>query len=90
MQVSGVSGAAVLLDLLMHAHVIGAQLLQVSFCYLGDTNSTGRFTHGTIARARSAWGRFRELLPLLTNRYTPHYNLRKYFEQLCAIHSTLW
>ena len=40
------------------------------FCYLGDTVSEGgNCKHGTIERARSAWGKFRELLPLLTNRY---------------------
>ena len=41
-----------------------------SFCYLGDTiNASGGCTHGAIARARSVWVKFRELLPLLTNRY---------------------
>ena len=41
-----------------------------TFCYLGDTISAGGgCKHGAIARARSAWGKFRELLPLLTNRY---------------------
>ena len=41
-----------------------------SFCYLGDTiGAGGGCTLGAIARCRAAWGKFRELLPLLTNRY---------------------
>ena len=51
---------------------LGGHTLEVvdTFCYLGDTVSAGGgCKHGTIARARSAWGKFRELLPLLTNRY---------------------
>ena len=51
---------------------LGAQILEVvdSFCYSGDTiNAGGGCTHGAIARARSVWGKFREFLPLLTNRY---------------------
>ena len=51
---------------------LGGHTLEVvdTFCYLGDTVSVGGgCKHGTIARTRSAWGKFRELLPLLTNRY---------------------
>ena len=51
---------------------LGGHTLEVvdTFCYLGDTVSAGGgCKHGTIARAWSAWGKFRELLPLLTNRY---------------------
>ena len=51
---------------------LGGHTLEVvdTFCYLGDTVSAGGgCKHGTIARALSAWGKFRELLPLLTNRY---------------------
>ena len=51
---------------------LGGHMLEVAdtFCYLGDTISAGGgCKHGAIARARSAWGKFRELLPLLTNRY---------------------
>ena len=51
---------------------LGGHTLEVvdTFCYLGDTVSAGGgCKHGTIARARSAWGKFRELLLLLTNRY---------------------
>ena len=51
---------------------LGGHTLEVvdTFCYLGDTISAGgSCKHGAIARARSAWGKFRELWPLLTNRY---------------------
>ena len=51
---------------------LGGHTLEVvdKFCYLGDTISAGGgCKHGAIARARSAWGKFWELLPLLTNRY---------------------
>ena len=51
---------------------LGGHTLDVvdTFCYLGDTISAGGgCKHGAIARARSAWEKFRELLPLLTNRY---------------------
>lgn len=51
---------------------LGGQTLEVvdSFCYLGATiNAGGGCTHSAIARAGSAWGKFRELLPLLTNTY---------------------
>ena len=51
---------------------LGGHTLEVvdTFCYLGDTISAGGgCKHGAIARASSAWGKFRELLPLLTNRY---------------------
>ena len=49
-----------------------AQTLEVVdlFCYLGATiNAGGGCTHSAIARAGSAWGKLRELLPLLTNTY---------------------
>ena len=40
-----------------------------SFCYLGDTQSPGGGCElSTVTRVRSAWGQFRELLPLLTSR----------------------
>ena len=39
------------------------------FCYLGDMIAGGGGCHhATTARIRSAWGKFRELLPLLTSR----------------------
>ena len=39
------------------------------FCYLGDVLSPGGgCAEATINRCRIAWGRFRELLPLLTSR----------------------
>ena len=51
---------------------LGGHTLEVvdTLCYLGDTVSAGGgCKHGTSARAQSAWGKFREPLPLLTNRY---------------------
>ena len=40
-----------------------------SFCYLGDMiDAGGGCTLAIITRARTAWGKFRELLPILTNR----------------------
>ena len=57
-------------------------------CYLGDTVSTGGgCKHGTIARARSAWGKFRELLPLLTNHYINIKTCGKIFN--VCVHSVL-
>ena len=55
---------------LQHLTVDGQELETVgSFCYLGDTVcAAGGCTASTIARCRSAWGKFRELLPILTNR----------------------
>ena len=42
------------------------------FCYLGDLLSAGGgCTTAVIARCGSAWGKFRELLPLLTARNLP-------------------
>ena len=42
------------------------------FCYLGDMLSAGGgCTTAAITRCRSAWGKFRELLPLLTSRDLP-------------------
>ena len=48
------------------------QTLEVvdKFCYLGGIICTeGGCKHGTIAIHRFAWGKIRELLPLLINRY---------------------
>lgn len=54
------------------------------FCYLGDTiNAGGCQIHGVIARARYAWGNFRELLPLLTKRYT-HIKTRENIFNICV------
>ena len=40
-----------------------------SFCYLGDTiGAGGHCDLSVITRIRSAWGKFRELLPILTSR----------------------
>ena len=43
------------------------------FCYLGDMLSAGGGAEAsTVARVRSGWKKFRELLPLLTNRTFSH------------------
>ena len=40
-----------------------------SFCYLGDTIDAGGGCEASVtARIRAAWGKFRQLLPLLTSR----------------------
>ena len=40
-----------------------------SFCYLGDTICAGGGCElATITRAKSAWGKFRMLLPILSSR----------------------
>ena len=40
-----------------------------SFCYLGDTiDAGGGCEASATARIRAAWGKFRQLLPLLTSR----------------------
>ena len=42
------------------------------FCYLGDMLSAGGGCElAAITRCKSAWGKFRQLLPLLTNRNLP-------------------
>ena len=51
--------------------VIGDDSLESvdSFCYLGDTISAGGGVGGSsVARIRSGWKKFRELLPLLASR----------------------
>ena len=50
---------------------IGDEKFEVvdSFCYLGDTLSAGGGCElSSITRIRVAWGKFRELLPILTSR----------------------
>ena len=43
------------------------------FCYLGDmTSANGGCDLAAITRCKCAWGKFRQLLPLLTNRHIPH------------------
>ena len=42
------------------------------FCYLGDILSAGGGCElAAITRCKCAWGKFRQLLPLLTNRHLP-------------------
>ena len=53
---------------------IGEDTLEVvaEFCYLGDMLSAGGDCElAAIKRCKAAWGKFRELLPLLTNRHLP-------------------
>jgi hypothetical protein len=50
---------------------LGNDRLEVvgSFCYLGDMiGQSGGSSDAVSARVRSAWAKFRELLPILTNR----------------------
>ena len=53
---------------------VGNEKLEVvpEFCYLGDTLSAGGGCElAVITRCICAWGKFRQLLPLLTNRHLP-------------------
>ena len=44
----------------------------LKFCYLGDMLSAGGGCElAAITRCKCAWGKFRQLLPLLTNRHLP-------------------
>ena len=53
---------------------VGYEKLEVvpEFCYLGDMLSAGGGCGlAAITRCKCAWGKFRQLLPLLTNRQVP-------------------
>jgi hypothetical protein len=53
---------------------VGEHKLEVvaEFCYLGDMLSSGGDCElASTVRCRSAWGKFRELLPILTNKHIP-------------------
>ena len=53
---------------------VGNKKLEVvpEFCYLGDMLSAGGGCElAAITRCKCAWGKFRQLLPLLTNRHLP-------------------
>ena len=53
---------------------VGNEKLEVvpEFCYLGDMLSAGGGCDlAAITRCKCAWGKFRQLLPLLTNRHLP-------------------
>ena len=53
---------------------VGNENLEVvpEFCYLGDMLSAGGGCEvAAITRCKCAWGKFRQLLPLLTNRHLP-------------------
>ena len=53
---------------------VGNEKLEVvpEFCYLGDMLSAGCSCElAAITRCKCAWGKFRQLLPLLTNRHLP-------------------
>ena len=53
---------------------VGNEKLEVvtEFCYLGDMLSAGGGCElAVITRCKCAWGKFRQLLPLLTNRHLP-------------------
>ena len=51
--------------------ILGGQSLEIvkNFCYLGDmVGQAGGCSDAVSTRVRSAWGKFRDLLPILTNR----------------------
>ena len=53
---------------------VGNEKLEVvpEFCYLGDMLSAGGGCElAAITRCKCTWGKFRQLLPLLTNRHLP-------------------
>ena len=52
---------------------LDGQVIEVvqRFCYLGDTIEARGASACVIARVRSGWSKFRELLPLLTSRALP-------------------
>jgi len=53
---------------------VGEHKLEVvaEFCYLGDMLSSGGGCElASTVRCRTAWGKFRELLPILTNKHLP-------------------
>ena len=53
---------------------VGNEKLEVvpEFCYLGDMLSAGGGCElAAITHCKCAWGKFRQLLPLLTNRQVP-------------------
>ena len=53
---------------------VGNEKLEVvpEFCYLGDMLSAGGgYELAAITRCKCVWGKFRQLLPLLTNRHLP-------------------
>ena len=55
------------------------------FCYLGDMlSSGGRCTQAIIARCRVAWGKFKKLLPILTNKHVSLRHGAEYSTLVCA------
>ena len=71
------SGAPDALGLLDEREVseveVGKEKLEVvpEFCYLGDMLSAGGCELSAITCCKCAWGKFCQLLPLLTNRHLP-------------------
>ena len=64
---------------------VGEDTLDVvdSFCYLGDmVCAGGGCERAIIARSRSAWGKFRELLPLLTSRSISTYRRGRLYDSV--------
>ena len=58
-----------------------------SFCYLGDTiGAEGGCDLSVITRIRSAWGKFQELLPILTSRDLSYITLGQiYSTYICTV-----
>ena len=69
-----------------HSMPLDGQELEVvdSFCYLGDmTDAGGGCTRSVINRTRVAWGKFHDLLPILTCRTLSFYT-RGYLYATCV------
>ncbi len=63
--------------------VVGEDSLESvdKFCYLGDMiSAAGGAGYSSVARIRSGWKKFRELLPLLTSRVFSHHMKGRIFE----------
>jgi len=62
------------------------------FCYLGDMLSVDGDADAAVeARIRIGWNKFRQLVPLLTNKCDVSYDYeREVIEQLCAKQYVAW
>ena len=55
------------------------------FCYLGDKLSVDGDADATVeTRIRTGWNKFRQLVPLLTNKGSEIDSEREIVQQLCA------
>ena len=71
-------------------HVTAPMELVDKFCYLGDTLSVDGDADAAVqARIRIGWNKFRQLVPLLTNKDVSDYE-RKVVQQLCEKQHVAW